>query len=148
MEIKLYLNKSPYNKISKDLKLLKTVQDVSLVGEFADHQPTIQMIVPSVDFNYFNIQGRYYFLVEKKFIRNGIVEIIGRLDTLMTYKDYVLNLTGIQVEGSGGSQLVPDGKALIKIKPEIEMVKSDGFSENEQDGIYILLTSQKGYIQA
>ena len=106
------------------------------------------MIVPSVDFNYFNIQGRYYFLVEKKFIRNGIVEITGRLDPLMTYKDYVLNLTGIQVEGSGGSQLVPDGKALIKIKPEIEMVKSDGFSEKEQDGIYILLTSQRNYVQA
>lgn len=148
MDIKLYLNKSPYNKISKDLKLLQTVQDVSLVGEFADHQPVIQMIVPNADFNYFYIQGRYYFLVEKKFLRNGIVEIVGRIDPLMTYKDYVLNLTGIQVEGSGGSQLVPDGKALIKIKPEIEMVKSDGFSEKEQDGIYILLTSQRNYIQA
>lgn len=148
MEIKLYLNKSPYNKISKDLKLLQTVQDVSLVGEFADHQPTIQMIVSNADFNYFFIQGRYYFLVEKKILRNGIVEIVGRIDPLMTYKNYVLNLTGIQVEGSGGSQLVPDGKALIKIKPEIEMIKSDGFSEKEQDGIYILLTSQMGYTKA
>lgn len=93
-DIQIIRNLSEQNRLEKNLETLATVN-----GTLRD---TTSILAPKImisgslsalsSANYFYIPSlnRYYFLTDLQSVRNGLIEISGRVDVLTTYKDAIL----------------------------------------------------------
>ena len=97
MNVTLYTNLSPINKINKALTSLNSYP-ITLRAECDVLNPTIQ-ITAEISFNanymYIDNFGRYYFITDIKSIRNGVYEVTGRVDVLQTYASAILGNTAV-----------------------------------------------------
>lgn len=94
-------NSSPANKIGKELANVKTLSG-TLKHETSVIDPTIIIESNSLDeivsnINYMTISsfGRSYFINKITSIRNNVWEISAHVDVLESFKDEILNNTGI-----------------------------------------------------
>ena len=92
--ITLMRNMSENNKLEKTLETIGSATGV-LKNETSILNPTITIeydldLLKTVNYFYIQTLGRYYFLSDIRSLRNGLVEISGRVDVLTTYKDAIL----------------------------------------------------------
>lgn len=104
-------------------------------------------IVGHQDANKETTSNYYYFISGVNRTANGLVVITGRLDVLTTYRKSILN-SAVMLERSD----TPSNSNIYDAMYPTSMVKSynvlefeKGFSTSESDGVYLLITNQKGY---
>ena len=143
MEIILYNNKSPKNKIGKTLTNPNTITG-SLRGETSISN--IQMLLNIVDLNPYNYMyvadfGKYYFITNIISVRTGLWLVTASIDVLESYTSEILSLDVIlsTTESTGSKQykMGPCWDVLVKDKTDI-ISFSDGLLTT---GEFILITA-------
>lgn len=96
MKVHFYQTPSEPNRLYKTLNNEVVMDNVSIKDEQSILTPTLLIgNAGLINTNYMWIEDlhRYYFIDEIRSIRNGLWEVKGRVDVLMTYQEYILNLT-------------------------------------------------------
>lgn len=143
MNIILYDNKSPKNKIGKTL-----VNANNITGTLRSETSTsnIQMLLNIVDLNPYNYMyisdfDKYYFITNIISVRTGLWLVSASIDVLESYKNEILQLNVILSDTeSVGSKQYRNGSCwdvLVKDKTDI-ISFSDGLL---QTGEFILITA-------
>ena len=143
MNIILYDNKSPKNKIGKTLVNANNITG-TLRGETSTSN--IQLLLNIVDLNPYNYMyiadfGKYYFITNIISVRNGLWLVSASIDVLESYKNEILQLNVILSDTeSVGSKQYRNGSCwdvLVKDKTDI-ISFSDGLLPT---GEFILITA-------
>lgn len=143
MNIILYNNKSPKNKIGKNLTNANNITG-SLRGETSTSN--IQLLLNIVDLNPYNYMyiadfGKYYFITNIISVRTGLWLVSASIDVLESYKNEILQLNVILSDTeSVGSKQYRNGSCwdvLVKDKTDI-ISFSDGLLPT---GEFILITA-------
>jgi hypothetical protein len=140
MQIKLYNNTSPTNKLKKSIT---SVLDVSgaLRGETDIVNPTIRIYAANLPyFNYAYIPEfkRYYYLRNVRAVRNDIFEISLQSDALMSFD--ISNVTGVVTESQNLGSNYLNGRQFIRlVKSKTDIITfPNGLLDS---GEYILITA-------
>ena len=151
MQVALMINRSLPNVLNKTVSTADTY-DAQMVTAIDDKQIVVRVALPysKVNWktiNYMEVDGAYYYIDSVKHIANGISEINGSIDLLMTYRDAIKQLSVLAERStSHGSPNISDplrassvgGKAVVTgFTSEIK--------DDEVSGAYVLSTSQRGY---
>lgn len=152
MDVTLYKNFSVENKISKNLTQVAKYAAVQMVEPVNDAEISLRVTIPSDtvkwdNVNYFEWDDAYYFVESVNFVANGLSEINGRMDLLMTYRTAI---NGLQVRlnrsSSHGSSRLEDDLRHYSISSSKAVVAFPRpFAETQAGGSYVFVTSQKGY---
>lgn len=143
MNIILYDNKSPKNKIGKTLVNANNITG-TLRGETSTSN--IQMLLNIVDLNPYNYMyiadfDKYYFITNIISVRTGLWLVSASIDVLESYKNEILQLNVILSDTeSVGSKQYRNGSCwdvLVKDKTDI-ISFSDGLLST---GEFILITA-------
>lgn len=100
MNVTLYTNSSPDNAISKTLAQISSNEFVFKESS-SILNPVIRLsglnVADLKDCNYMYIGdlSRYYYITNIQTVRNNLVEVSGRVDPLMSFKDEILSNTAI-----------------------------------------------------
>ena len=99
MKIRLYKNKSENNAINKDLTLIKET-DAVLKDASSLKNPTFDLAGVSnviMNVNYIEVPKwkRFYFISTPEIVRNGLWRISCSCDVLESFKDEILENTGL-----------------------------------------------------
>ena len=129
MEIKLYTNKSPNEKIGKKLTLLKTLTG-NLKNETSIIDPTILVcdldndIIKKCNYIYIPRFGRYYFLKNITIEKNNLFVINGHVDVLESFKKEIkeneavinrsINYNNTMMQDNEGRIYQTDGYTIIR----------------------------------
>ena len=93
MRIYLYKCLDDKNKLNKTLTNEKII-DLNIRKLFNFDNPTIKIRIENFDYNYVKINNRYYFVVNKNYIADSLIELNLKCDLLMTYKEDLLKCSG------------------------------------------------------
>ena len=93
MQIYLYKCLDDKNKLNKTLTNEKFI-DLNIRKLFNFDTPTIKIKIENFDFNYVKIDNRYYFVVNKNYIAESLIELNLKCDLLMSYKNDLLKCSG------------------------------------------------------
>lgn len=122
-------------------------QPFSLMNPTVTLSGDAQYIFNSNLANYLEVEGRFYYIVDWTIFPTFVVEVKLHLDVLNTYKDEIGNIEVMLTRSSSSNSTeLPDGMLPLgadKMYETQHLPKQ--FSEAEEDGIYIMVTSQKGY---
>lgn len=143
MEIILYNNKSPKNKIGKTLTNQNTITG-SLRGETSISN--FQMLLNIVDLNPYNYMyiadfGKYYFITNIISVRTGLWLVTASIDVLESYKSEILSLDVIlsTTESTGAKQYKMGSCWDVLVKDKTDIISfSDGLLST---GEFILITA-------
>lgn len=140
MQIILYNNESPQNKIQKSITQIASMVGV-LRGEADVVNPTIRVYSENLPlFNYAMIPefSRYYYLRNVRAVRENIFDISLQSDPLMSFD--LSEVTGVVVESqNGGSNYLPNRNWVRLVKSKTDILNfSNGLLES---GEYILITA-------
>lgn len=140
MQIILYNNESPQNKITKSITQIVSMVGV-LRGEADVVNPTIRVYSENLPlFNYARIPefSRYYYLRNVRAVRENIFDISLQSDPLMSFD--LSDVTGVVVESqNGGSNYLPNRNWIRLVKSKTDILNfSEGLLET---GEYILITA-------
>lgn len=143
MEIILYNNKSPKNKIGKTL-----TNPITIMGTLRGETSTtnIQMLLNIVDMNPYNYMyvtefGKYYFITNIISVRTGLWLITASIDVLESYKAEILSLSVIlaTTENTGARQYKAGSCWDVLVKDKTDIITfSDGLLST---GEFILITA-------
>ena len=144
MEVRLFHNNSPNNKIGKSL-----TSGVTFNGNFRDSskilKPTVMIETSDLrryDYAYIPDFDRYYFITEKTAYRTGLWIVDMEVDVLETYKDDIKNLFCIieaTEEYEGSNYLANSDSWVTSVKAKTDIINfSSGLLNN---GEYILITA-------
>lgn len=123
ISVTLYKNESPKNAINKNLTNLG-VLNVNFKDN-ADLSNIILIVernnyVLNCNYVYLSTLNKYYFITDKKILRNMIVELKGEIDLLMTYKNEIKVCTGIVKRQQNEYNLdLNDGSLKVYQNPHI-----------------------------
>ena len=123
--VKLYYNKSDDIKVDKDIELLNTFTGVLKDScSILDPQIMLEGDVSSavLKANYLRIEefGRYYYIVDRVSIRNGVYQLNARVDVLMSHKEDLLKCTGvIRKQQKDWNLYLNDGSLKIYQNPKV-----------------------------
>ena len=136
MNCVFYVNNSLENKINKNITLVdtKTILFLESVDVFNMHI----RIKESVNANYCLINGKYYFISDKKILRNDLFEYTLKEDVLMTFKNELLNTQCEVIECQNNFD---DDNVSYSEKQKIERTKINIENPFNDDSI-ILVTVQ------
>ena len=143
MNIILYDNKSPKNKIGKTLVNANNITG-SLRGETSISN--IQLLLNIVDLNPYNYMyiadfGKYYFITNIISVRTGLWLVSASIDVLESYKNEILQLNVIlsDTESIGSKQYRNGSCWDVLVKDKTDIVSfSDGLLPT---GEFILITA-------
>ena len=144
------------NNLSLPNVLNKTVSttatyDAQMVTAIDDKQIVVRVALPysAVNWkaiNYMEVDGAYYFIDSVKHVANGISEINGSIDLLMTYRDAIKQLNVLAERStSHGSRDIADPLQASEGGERVNTLIFPKINDGEANGAYILSTSQKGY---
>ena len=143
-------NYSLPNVLNKNVTTVATY-DAQMVTAIDDKQIVVRVKVPysTVNWkatNYLLVDGAYYFIDSVKHIANGISEINGNIDLLMTYRNAIKQLSVLAERSSShGSPNIAD--PLRAFEAGGKVLKSDftaNINDTEPAGAFVLSTSQNG----
>ena len=145
MKVIFYKNKSPFNKVFKNLEKLAEY-DGNIVDEFDEKNPTLRFNASYIKGNYAQIDGKYYYILDVTSPANGIYIARFSLDVLYTYRDYIMATTAVIERSTSGDDMINDNqyKILGVEKSRKYMTTDEGFGDTENEGTYILATSSEG----
>ena len=143
MNIILYDNKSPKNKIGKTLVNANNITG-TLRGETSTSN--IQMLLNIVDLNPYNYMyiadfNKYYFITNIISVRTGLWLVNASIDVLESYKNEILQLNVIlsDTESIGSKQYRNGGGWDVLVKDKTDIISfSDGLLPT---GEFILITA-------
>ena len=143
MNIILYDNKSPKNKIGKILVNANNITG-TLRGETSTSN--IQLLLNIVDFNPYNYMyiadfNKYYFITNIISVRTGLWLVSASIDVLESYKNEILQLNVIlsDTENVGSKQYRNGSCWDVLVKDKTDIISfSDGLLPT---GEFILITA-------
>lgn len=153
MQVALMNNRSLPNVLNKTVSTTATY-DAQMVTAIDDKQIVVRVALPysAVNWkaiNYMEVDGAYYYIDSVKHIANGVSEINGSIDLLMTHRDAIKQLSVLAERStSHGSRNIADpfraasAGGVVSVSPFTKTI-----SDTEANGAYILSTSQRGYAQ-
>ena len=151
MQVALMNNRSLPNVLNKTVSTTATY-DVQMVTAIDDKQIVVRVALPytAVNWkavNYMEVDGAYYYIDSVKHIANGMSEINGSIDLLMTYRDAIKQLSVLAERStSHGSPNIADPLRASEAGAEVSVTNfSSAINDKEAQGVYVLSTSQKGY---
>ena len=150
MQVALMNNRSLPNVLNKTVSTTATY-DAQMVAVIDDKQIVVRFHLPynAVNWkavNYMEVDGAYYYIDSVKHVANGISEVNGSIDLLMTYRDAIKQLNVLAERStSHGSKAAVDPLRASEAGGRVEVVKfPSSISGKEVDGTFILSTSQSG----
>ena len=150
MQVALMNNYSFKNVLNKTVTTAATY-DAQMVTAIDDKQIVVRVALPysAVNWkaiNYMEVDGAYYFIDSVKHVADGISEINGSIDLLMTYRDAIKQLNVLAERStSHGSNKIAD--PLRAFEAGGKVLKSDftsNINDTESAGAFVLSTSQNG----
>lgn len=153
MQVALMNNRSLPNVLNKTVTTTATY-DAQMVTAIDDKQIVVRFHLPysAVNWkavNYMEVDGAYYYIDSAKHIANGVTEINGSIDLLMTYRDAIKQLNVLAERStSHGSPDIDDPFRAAAAGGVVTVTSfTKAISDTEANGAYILSTSQRGYAQ-
>lgn len=143
-------NYSLNNVLNKNVTTVASY-DAQMVTAIDDKQIVVRVTVPTSEskwtaINYMQVDGAYYYIDSVKHIANGVAEINGSIDLLMTYRDAIKQLTVLAERStSHGSPNIADPLRAFEAGETINTLTFPAIDGGEATGAYILSTSQNGY---
>ena len=115
MTIEIYRNKSDERKVVKEL-----TDKTELTGTFRNESSIYNPVVRvqwtqnanKINYMYIPDYGRYYYITDIVRVRDEIVDIKGRTDVLMSFKDEIINMSGIVKRSASNWNLYLDDGSL------------------------------------
>lgn len=150
MRVALMNNWSLPNVLNKTVSTTATY-DAQMVTAIDDKQIVVRVALPysAVNWktvNYMEVGGAYYYIDSAKHIANGISEVNGTIDLLMTYRDAIKQLNVLAERStSHGSPNIADPMRASEAGERINTLTLTPINDTESGGAFILSTSQKGY---
>ena len=137
------LNKTVSTTASYDAQMVTAIDDKQIVVRF--HLPYSAVNWKAV--NYMEVDGAYYFIDSVKHVANGISEVNGRIDLLMTYRDAIKQLNVLAERStSHGSRNIADPFRASSVGGKTVVTNfTSEIKDDEVSGAYVLSTSQRGY---
>lgn len=146
MEVRLYKNKSEYNRVVKDISS-ETIftgtarYPISVLSPIINIETTLDLS----SFNYMRILdfNRYYFITKIDIVRNTLWQLTTSVDVLMTYAgDIKKSVALIDVTGAvenTSPYIMDNEKWVTKVKNKTDIISfPSGLLE---EGQYILITA-------
>lgn len=133
MNCVFYVNNSLENKINKNITLVATKAIIFL--ESVDIFNMRIKTRESVDANYCLINEKYYFISDKRILRNDLFEYTLKEDVLMTFKNELLNTQCEVIECQNNFD--NDNVSYLE-KQKIERTKIDIENPFNDDSIIIV----------
>lgn len=118
MQIYLYKCLDDKNKLNKTLTNEKII-DLNIRKLFNFDTPTIKIKIDNFDYNYVKIDNRYYFVVNKNYIAESLIELNLKCDLLMTYKNELLKCSG-EVVGTFQSSFTSSYNPTFDVRPKFK----------------------------
>ena len=144
MDINFYKNTSDNNVLNKNITLIST-HNIKLKDECNIMTPSILIhgdISNDINYAYIEKWGRYYYVRDKKYLKNGIYEVNLTVDVLMSFKQKILTLKCIidkQQDLTNINKYYNDGSFIVSSKEFIKTINfPNGFHENCE---FILITA-------
>ena len=149
MNITLYKNSSPSNKVTKNLGSKKDLGDAcALIHDTSVTHPTIMVggfkkVTDFSDYNYCYISqfNRYYYINDIVASKNGYVTMYLECDVLMSFKSDILNSTQLVTrQKNKGKMYLADADWTLDGRTYL---RSQYFNENHfspQNDSFILIT--------
>lgn len=150
MQVALMNNRSLKNVLNKTVSTTATY-DAQMVTAIDDKQIVVRFHLPynAVNWkavNYMEVDGAFYYIDSVKHIANGICEVNGSIDLLMTYRDAINQLYVLAERStSHGSPNIADPMRAAEAGERVNTLTFPGINDTESGGTFILSTSQKGY---
>lgn len=151
MQVALMNNRSLPNVLNKSVSTTATY-DAQMVTAIDDKQIVVRVALPygAVNWkaiNYMEVDGAYYYIDSVKHIANGMSEINGSIDLLMTYRDAIKQLSVLAERStSHGSPNIADPMRAAEAGADVKVTNfSSSINDTEAAGVYVLSTSQDGY---
>lgn len=136
MTIEIYRNQSDERKVEKEL-----TDKTELTGTFRNESSIYNPVVRvqwtqsanKINYMYIPAYDRYYYITDIVRVRDEIVDIKGRTDVLMSFKDEILNMTGIVKRSANKWNLYLDDGSLKVYNNPIVSTKEfpTGFTARE-----------------
>lgn len=149
MNIKLCSSISEIVAINKDISIIDDVS-ATIKGALSVENPVLILqyksdIQPNVNYVYIQEYNRYYFVTDIINLTGGRYEIHCKVDVLMSFKDYILNLSCIvdkQSSKDNANMYLDDGSFVVQSKEFVNTINFPrGFNDN---GEFILITAGGG----
>ena len=151
MQVALMNNYSFKNVLNKTVTTIATY-DAQMVTAIDDKQIVVRFRLPytAVNWkavNYMAVDGAYYYIDSVNHIANGISEVNGSIDLLMTYRGAIKQLNVLAERStSHGSSAIADPFRAAAAGGVVSVTSfTKKISDTEANGAYILSTSQRGY---
>ena len=145
MQINLYNNQSENNKIDKRLTQIKTLQaylkeQTSALDIILEIQHD-NSVLNTANYVYIPMLKRYYFVVDKDIVTNGICQLLCHTDVLESFKSDIKTLQVIadKTQESDTADLFIDDNSFVTENRLVNDIYNfpGGFNNN---GEYILIT--------
>lgn len=141
MTVKFYTTNSEHNRVNKTLLNEYTLDNVFLLDGQDILNPSIRVDSNNVFYyNYVYISefGRYYYIENVTQDYDGLATVKLSIDVLMTYKNEILNTTGL-INRADKNQYLVDNAIVTNTKSTKQIIQ---FSESlPTDSDYILIVS-------
>lgn len=143
MDITLFINSDPKNKINKTPSAVSSVSGV-LRDQCKTTDPVIMIegsAIPTGNYMYIPDFERYYFITNIKNVRNGLWEITAHVDVLTSYAAQIMaqNVILLDTSATGANNYVQNDVYVRSVKSKTDIVNfPSGLSE---DGDFILITA-------
>lgn len=150
MRVALMNNLSLPNVLNKTVSTTATY-DAQMVTVIDDKQIVVRVALPysAVNWkaiNYMEVDGAYYYIDSTKHIANGVAEINGSIDLLMTYRNAIKQLDVLAERStSHASPNIADPLRASEAGGKVMVTKfSSNIVDTETAGAFVLSTSQNG----
>ena len=149
MNIKLCSSTSEIVAINKDISIIDDVS-ATIKGALSVENPVLILqyksdIQSNVNYVYIPEYNRYYFVTDIINLTGGRYELHCKVDVLMSFKDYILNLSCIvdkQSSKDNANMYLDDGSFVVQSKEFVDTINFPrGFNDN---GEFILITAGGG----
>lgn len=149
MNIKLCSSVSEIVAINKDVSIIDEVS-ATIKGALSVENPVLILqyksdIQSKVNYVYIPEYNRYYFVTDIINLTGGRYELHCKVDVLMSFKDYILNLSCIvdkQSSKDNANMYLDDGSFVVQSKEFVDTINFPrGFNDN---GEFILITAGGG----
>ena len=151
MNVNLYHNKSLANVVNKTIGTATVVTGTAFVLPFDERFPKIRFTSSTDwdDYNYAEIDGKYYYITGVEHVTNVETIISLELDLLMTYQDYIKGLNCYLIRSDNhDTPYINDEKQVLQCNQNYTIVNfpaNKALSEDEEDGVYVLIVAHRGY---
>ena len=149
MNIKLCSSVSEIVAINKVVSIINDVS-ATIKGALSVENPVLILqyksdIQSKVNYVYIPEYNRYYFVTDIINLTGGRYELHCKVDVLMSFKDYILNLSCIvdkQSSKDNANMYLDDGSFVVQSKEFVDTINFPrGFNDN---GEFILITAGGG----